>query len=96
MLASLPADPVVHGLDERIGRRASLGLGERFEVVAQRLGRAEAHALGLLITRQGRKFGVWNIDRIFEGRLAAHMLDLVATEDEARKIANREGVGMGL
>ncbi|WP_336116548.1 hypothetical protein [Streptomyces sp. PTD9-10] len=73
-----------------------LGLGERFKRVAQRLGRAEAHALGLMITRQGQKFGVWNIDRIFEGHLAAHMLDLVATEDEARKIANREWVGMGL
>ncbi|MFD5574159.1 hypothetical protein [Streptomyces cadmiisoli] len=49
-----------------------------------------------MITRRGLKFGVWNIDRIFEGHLAAYVLVLVATEDEARKIASREWVGVGL
>lgn len=53
------------------------------------------HGQGLMITRQGRKFGVWNIAPVV-GRPTAYMFDLVGTEDEARTIANREWVGMGL
>ncbi|MFD9690398.1 hypothetical protein ACFXPX_36785 [Kitasatospora sp. NPDC059146] len=52
---------------------------------------------GLMITRQGSRFGVWNIDRIAGNpHLTAYMFDVVATEPEARAIANREWVGMEL
>lgn len=52
-------------------------------------------ATGLMITRQGEKFGVWNIAPVM-GRPTAFMFDLVATEDAARQIANREWAGMAM
>lgn len=50
---------------------------------------------GILITRQGSKFGIWNIAPI-GGHPTARMFDLVDTEVEARKIANRTWIEMGL
>lgn len=47
---------------------------------------------GIRITRQGEKFGVWNIGPV-GGTPTAYMFDLVDTEAEAREIANREWVG---
>jgi len=50
---------------------------------------------GLLITRQGEKYGVWNIAPV-AGNPTARMFDLVDTEEQARAIANREWIGMRL
>ncbi|MFF8992621.1 hypothetical protein ACF09H_22330 [Streptomyces sp. NPDC014983] len=52
-------------------------------------------ATGLMITRQGESFGVWNIAPVM-GHPTAFMFDLVDTEDDARNIANREWVGMAM
>lgn len=50
---------------------------------------------GLRITRQGGKFGVWNISPVC-GSPTAYMFDLCDTEAEAREVANREWTGQGL
>lgn len=68
---------------------------KRGEEVARHMSKKQC-GRGLMITRQGRKFGVWTIGRIFDDHLTARMFDLVDTESEARTIANREWVGMAL
>lgn len=68
---------------------------KRGEEVARHMSK-KRRGCGLMITRQGGKFGVWNIGRIFDDHLTAYMFDLVDTESEARTIANREWVGMAL
>ncbi|MFE4540259.1 hypothetical protein ACFRKB_35200 [Streptomyces scopuliridis] len=70
------------------------------EVVARHMSKKQKDR-GIMITLQttrwGQKFGLWMIDRIPGlDHLTCMMVDLLDTEDEARKLANEDWVGMGL